>query len=166
MDKSSILEEIEAAFPFVEMPSEGELTFHLNGCRDCDDVREELEYYRGKEITGKAIRAAHRYLSVLTSKATRWILPHYLRFCFTAEAEHNRMETESLIYSLGPGPGGTEVLDAQVQRLSMLNADQITCLIHFLEWCLGDEYWSRYCPEDIESGLGFLADVLRRRSVT
>ncbi len=165
MDKSSILEEIEAAFPFVEMPSESELAFHLNGCRDCDDVREELEHYRGKEITGKAIRAAHRYLSTLSAKATRWILPHYLRFCFTAEAEYNRMETESLIYSLGPGPGA-EVLEEKLQRLSMLNADQITCLIHFLEWCLGDEYWSQYCPEDIELGLSFLADVLRRKAVT
>lgn len=165
MDKSAILEEIEATFLFVEMPSEIELTSHLDGCRDCDDVREELEYYRGKEITGKAIRAVRRYLSVLSAKATRWILPHYLRFCFTAEAEYNRMETESLIYALGPGPGA-EVLEEKLQRLSMLNADQVTCLIHFLEWCLSDEYWSQYCPEDIGSGINFLNDVLRRRGIT
>jgi hypothetical protein len=164
MNKSDILEEIEATFPFVEMPPEVELTVHPDGCRDCDDVREGIAYYRGKEISGKAIRIVQRYMSIMSAKATQWILPHYLRFCFSAEAEYNRTETEYLIYSLGPGQG-IEVLEEKLQRLSMLNADQVTCLIHFLEWCLIDEYWSQYCPEDIGAGINFLSDVLRRKPI-
>ncbi len=98
----------------------------------------------------------YRQMSQLSAKAWRWILPHYLKFCLTPEAEYNRMETEFLIYSLGPT---LEFQKETLERLSNLNKAQIDCLIHFLEWCLSQQHWKEYCPEDIERAINFLRTI-------
>ena len=152
----ALLKEIESVFPLVEMPLGIDLAFHKHGCLECDELREDLEQYRDKEITGEAIRLIHQELSSLSAKAWRWVLPHYLRFCLTPEAKYNRMETEFFIYSLGPD---LKFQQETLQRLSMLNKDQINCLVHFLEWCLNDEYWNEYYPEDINKAINFLSTI-------
>ncbi len=160
MNPTDIGVEIENAFPLVSMPENSDLSFHSKGCHDCDEIREDLEYYRDKEISGEVIRLVQRYLSTLSAKATCWILPHYLRFCLTPEAEYNRMETEFLIYALGPTE---EFQEETLNRLSLLNQIQILCLIHFLEWCFNQEYWKDYCPEELDRGIRLLRSALDSR---
>jgi hypothetical protein len=160
MKTTPILTAIEAAFPLVEMPATTELTVHLSDCMDCDSVRKDLDDHRGEEVSGKIIRMAHCFLCVLSPQAIQWLLPHYLRFCFTPEAEYNRMETESLICSLSPDVAFQE---DTAQRLSLLSRDQIKCLVNFLKNRLNDEYWNEQCAEEIKNGIIFLEKLLLER---
>jgi len=137
------------------MPTASEL--FVRGRTDIEYVAEELERYRSKPIDGDAIRLVHQELSNLSAKAWRWILPHYLRFCLTAEAEYNRMETEFLIYNLAPE---LQFQTDTSQRLSLLTAMQVACLIDFLGWCFDQEYWKEYCPQNINRAISFLQTVL------
>ena len=155
LDATNLACVIEEAFPLVDMPSSADLI--APGFSQYNYLAEELERYRGKEISGDAIRIIHQDLSHLSASAWHWILPHYLRFCLTAEAEYNRMETEFLIYNLGPD---LRFQADVVKRLSQLTNSQISCLIDFLGWCLSQEYWREYCPDSIARGIGFLQTVL------
>jgi len=156
INTSALLKEIESVFPFVDMPDKNELVFHKNDCFECDGLLNDLDDYRNKEITGEAIRLVHQELSSLSAKGWRWILPHYLRFCLTPEAEYNRMETEFIIYSLRPS---LEFQKDTLLRLSLLNKDQINCLIHFLMWCENQQHWKDYCLEDISKAKKFLSSI-------
>jgi hypothetical protein len=158
-DTATLAQEIDEAFPFVDMPPIAELI--ARDCTDCEYLAEELERYKGRDINGDAIRLVHQELSHLSAEGWRWILPHYLRFCLTAEAEYNRMETEFLIYNLGPD---LEFQTDTTQRLSLLTTDQISCLIDFLAWCQNQEYWKEYCPDNINKAIGFLRTLLLTRS--
>jgi hypothetical protein len=152
-DTDRLAEEIDSAFPIVEMPPGNELPIKTLDSFEATHLVQELEQFRGKAINGTAIRLVHQEMSHLSAKAWRWLLPHYLRFCLTPEAEHNRMETEFLIYNLGPDlPFQRDTL----RRLSLLTAVQVECLVHFLEWCLKSEYWKEYCPDNIAKAIGFL----------
>jgi hypothetical protein len=154
MNAEELLAEILEVFPPVEMPAGPELTFHAKGCHQCAYLAEDIENYRGKPIDGEAIRFLHQELSLLSAKAWRWIAPHYLSFCLTPEAEYNGMETEYLIYNLGPDERFRE---ETLQRLSGLNKSQIGCLIHFMEWLASHPDWSEYCPENINKAIKFLS---------
>jgi len=155
-DTCVLLKEIESVFPFVDMPGKNEFLFRKNGCFECDGLQSDLEGYRNKEITGEAIRLVHQELSNLSAKGWQWILPHYLRFCLTPEAEYNRMETEFLIYSLSPLP---EFEQDTLLRLSLLDKEQINCLMHFLSWCENQQHWKDYCLEDIGRAQKFLSSI-------
>ena len=157
MDTESLLHEIESEFPLVEMPPDIELSFHKIDCAQCEYLRNDLSEYRNKEITGKEIRSIHQEMSCLSAKAWRWILPHYLKFCLTPEAAYNTMETEFLIYNLGPD---LKYQKDTLQRLSQLSKNQISCLIHFLDWCSNQYPWKDYCPEDIAKARSFLCTVM------
>ena len=152
-DTQRLAAEIDLAFPIEEMPPGRELPFQTLDHFEAEHLVNDLEHFRGRPVDGAAIRLVHQEMSHLSAKGWRWILPHYLRFCLTAEAEYNRMETEFLIYSLGPDlPFQRDTL----QRLSLLTAVQIECLVHFLEWCFADEYWRNYCPNQITKAVDFL----------
>lgn len=154
MDAEYLLREIDAAFPPFEMPSSLEFVSETPHYIESDEIRDDMEEFRGKKIDAKAIRTIHRYFPVLSPMATRWILPEYLRFCLTSEAQsHCRVETMSLIYALSPD---AEFRNDTLTRLSMLNTKQRMCLIHFLQWCLLDEYWIDSDPERIRTGIDFL----------
>ncbi|MFZ2725174.1 MAG: DUF6714 family protein [Methylococcaceae bacterium] len=156
MNTNSLLKEIQSVFTFVDMPNGNDLVFHKNGCFECNGLQNDIEDYRNKEITGEVIRLVHQELSSLSAKGWRWILPYYLRFCLTSDAEYNRMETEFLIYNLRPS---LEFQQDTVTRLSILNKDHINCLIHFLMWCEGQQYWRDYCLEDIKMAKSFLSSI-------
>jgi hypothetical protein len=159
MDTEALREEIELTFPFVEMPPGNELVFHKGGCPQCADLCKDLEERRGEEITSDFVRMLHQELYNLSAQSMRWILPHYLLFCLTPEAQYNQMETEYLIYNLGP------VLKNQKetsQRLSLLNKNQINTLIHFLEWCLLQENWKDLFSEYIAKAINFLRSITPR----
>ena len=161
INNDRLLKEIESAFPFVEMPDASDLTFHQMDCYQCEYLKNDIEEYRGKEITGQVIRFFHQEMSLLSAKAWQWILPHYLRFCLTLGAEYNRMEIEFLIYSLSPQ---LQFQKDTLQRLSGFNQTQIDCLIHFLDWCLGQQYWKDYCPDEINGAMNFLRTIRARQS--
>jgi hypothetical protein len=159
MDKSSLAKEIISSFPPVEMPSHHDLTFHKKDCWSCEYVAEYLEKNRGKAVDGNIIRYLHQEMSNLSAKSWLWILPHYLPFCLTPEAEHNKMETEFLIYNLGPDQ---KFVADTIERLSLLNESQINCLVHFLEYCYESPHWKQFAfSNHIPKSLNFLRSNFR-----
>jgi len=156
IDTSSLLKEIDSVFPFVEMSDENALVLHENGCLECNDLKNELKDYRNKEITGEVVRLLYIEMTSLSAKGWQWFLPHYLRFCLSPEAEYNRLVTELLIYSLRPSP---EFEQDTLLRLSLLDKEQINCLMHFLSWCENQQHWKDYCLEDIGRAQKFLSSI-------
>jgi hypothetical protein len=149
----SLLNEMKVAFPPTKMPSNQELRFHAKGCLQCEFLANDLDDFRGKTIDGAAIRHIHQEMSCLSAKGWAWVLPHYLPYCLTSEAEYNQMETEFLLYNLSPA----KKFEADTRkRLSLLSQEQIKCLIHFVEWLQEHPHWSTYCPEEIKSAQEFL----------
>ena len=159
-NKDYLLNEIKKHFPFIEMPSNDELMFHDDNCEECKLLKNDIENFRGKKITGEFIRLVHQELSLLSAKTWAWLLPFYLRFCLTPEAKRNQMEIEYLIYNLSPQK---EFEKDTVMRLSNLSDIQLLCLTHLLEWLLGDEYWGDFFKEDINTALTFLTTMNKQR---
>jgi hypothetical protein len=153
MKTEPLLKEIESAFPFVKMPSQMEISFHKSNCDKCKYLRNDLEDYRNKEVTGDTIRYLHQDMSCLSAKGWLWILPYYLRFCIAPEAEYSRDEKESLIFNLSPD---LKFQSETLERLSLLNQTQINCLIHFVEEYSKSEYWNTYYSDDIKRAINFL----------
>jgi hypothetical protein len=153
LSTQALLQEIETAFPILEMPSTDSLVIHDASCPDCSDLLIDLESWRGQAITDDEIRLIHQNLSHLSPSTWRWILPHYLRFCLTPIAEYNRMETEFLVYALSPEP---EFVEVTWNKLSLLSEKQLACLVWFFEWLANHHFWREYCPENIVSALRFL----------
>lgn len=156
MNSNALIAEIEAAFPQVQMPAKSAISFHRAGCDQCEYLRNDLEEHRGKEVTGNLIRYLHQELGCLSTAGLKWVLRDYLKFCLTPEAEYNTMETEFLIYHLGPD---LKYQKETLQQLSGFSRNQIECLIHFLEWCATHPKWSEYCPEDIKKALNFMRAI-------
>jgi hypothetical protein len=160
MSTNILLKEIEAEFPFVERPPTSNLVFH-SGCGGCADLIDDLEGLTGSSISVEGIRAIHQSLPHLSAEGWRWMLPSYLRYAITPEAEYNRMEVEFLVYSLRPR------LNFQAdtaKRLSLLAPGQIRCLIDFLKCCRSNKFWKEYFPEDIEEATNYLSSLLAARS--
>lgn len=151
----TLADEIAAEFPILPMPPAARLV--VAGSIGGQFLIDELEMYRDKQIDGHAIRLVHQELPHLTAEGIQWVLPHYLRFCLTPEAQYNREETEYLVYHLGPS---LKFQGDTAGRLSLLSSAQVRCLIDFLQWCGSDDYWREYCPEDLKRVEAFLATVL------
>lgn len=160
--KDSLKREIDTAFPFVEMPLSGKLTIHNENCGECEEVINDIEDYRHKEITIDLLRRIHQELSLLSSEAWRWILPYYLRFGMTSEAQQSEMEIQFLIYNLGPAE---QFISDTSKRLSILNRSQLSCLIHFLEWCSTQFPWRDSYEDSIERGIKFLTNLKKNTEV-
>ena len=153
MKSEALLAEIQSAFPVVAMPSKADLPFDLERGGLDEYLANELDELRGKRVDGAVIRHVQQEMSCLSAKGWAWILPHYLRYCLTEEAEHNEMETEFLIYHLGPDQKFQA--DAR-KRLSLLNSQQIQCLIHFMQWLKSHPHWIAYLLADIDRAIAFL----------
>lgn len=160
MEKASLLSEIESVFSFVEMPSRCDMVPASPRTIESEEIQEDMEEFRGKPISGDAIRTIQRYFPVLSEKATRWILPHFLRYCLAPDTVlDRRRQIESLIYALSPE---TEFSVDAMKKFSLLSGSQILCLVHFLEWCLEDPYWMQAYSERIHSGVAFLGTLPAR----
>jgi hypothetical protein len=151
-----LLAEIRRVYPVLEMPSKRDLRFHPDGCFQCEFISQYLDEHRGGPIDGAVIRYTHNEMTCLSAKGWSWLLPHYLPYCLTAEANYNQTETEFLIYNLGPKE---ESKKETWERLSGLSAAQITCLGHFLNWLSVHPHWRTYCPEDITRALQFVNEL-------
>ena len=159
MNTNILLKKINAAFLKIDMPDKNEMLFHeKDRCQNY--LLEEIEELRGGVISLEEIRILHQDMSTLSAKAWLWILPHYLRSCLTPEAEYSQMEIEYLIYSLSP----TLKFESDViSRLSLLDKDQIECLIDFINWCSKKEFWNEYCPSDIFRAKVFLTELITQK---
>ena len=83
------------------------------------------------------------------------MLPSYLKHCLVAANTDDDMETEFLIYSLGPE---VEYMNETREHFSGLDQSQIDCLIHFLEWCAQHKHWAEYCPDNVAKALAFVRE--------
>jgi uncharacterized protein DUF6714 len=157
MDTEVLLSEIRAVFPSLPMPRAEELRFHPTNCAQCQYLSKDLEAYRGRVVDGNLLRYLHQELSCLSAKGWLWVLPNYLTYGLTPEAEYNQMETEFLIYNLAPG----EQFEAETrERLSLLNPRQLACVLHFLEW-LGDHpVWSERFPKELRAAKEFIGELV------
>ncbi len=153
MKTETIQSDVERLFTFVAKPKGTEISFHKDDCFKCKYLRKDLLPYKDQELPIEAIRCLHQEMSCLSASGWRWALPSYLGYCLTKEAEASGMETEFLIYNLGPAP---EYQAEARDRLSALNQDQINCLLNFLFWCKEHEHWSTYCPEEIQRAIEFI----------
>ena len=153
MNTENILNEVERTFTFVAKPKGALVSFHQDDCFQCKFLRKDLLAYKGRELPHEAIRCMHQDMSCLSASGWSWALPSYLRYCLTKEPCSANMETEFLIYNLGPTP---EHQAEARNRLSALNQEQINCLLNFLHWCEKHEYWSTYCPEEIQEAIEFI----------
>jgi hypothetical protein len=151
MQSEVLLQEIERAFPFVKKPEGIDISFHKDDCLHCKSLREDLQQYQEEFLPPKGIREIYSEMSCLSAEGWRWALPSYLRFCVNNQPAKD--ETEFLIYNLGPEEKHHE---ETIIRLSKLSEEQIYCLVSFLQWCQGNEYWSKYCLSNIEQGIEFL----------
>jgi hypothetical protein len=156
-----LLAEIEAAFPREEMPAADELTISEEGWSECNNLRDDLDAIRGRPLTGETFRLVHQDLRCLSKKGLRWILPHYLRYCISAEGQYSRMETQFLIYNLSPKSSYRE---ETLQRFKFLNIKQIECLCHFLDWCANHPHWREYLPADLQDAMGFMQLLMSLRN--
>ena len=156
MNTEQISNEIERCFTFIEKPEEMKLYFHMGDCAHCSYLREDLKEFGDNELPPDPIRRIHQEMSCLSGEEFRWVLPSYLRYCLTDEAQYNQFETEFLLYHLNPA----KKYEADtLERLSKLNQNQIRCLINFLKWCQEQKYWAEYCPDEIERAIHFLSKI-------
>ena len=156
MDTDALLREVKEVFPPVPKPPDIQISFHKVGCPDCQYLREDLREFSGPELPFEVLRDVHQEMTCLSAKGWRWVLPSYLTHCLTTESVYDDMETEFLIYNLGPE---LKYQKETLERLSLLNKAQVECLIHFLEWCSVHEHWSTYSPENIASAIAFMRTV-------
>jgi hypothetical protein len=150
--------EIERAFPLVEMPPPEAIRYHPTGCWQCDELAAYLEDHRNNRAGGfTLIDTVWQEMSCLSAQATRWILPHYLRYCLTPEAQEEEMKLENFVFQFSLGKNAEKETPGQ---FSLLTGEQIRVLIDFLN-CLrtSDDWWVETFTEDLDAGIAFLQEL-------
>lgn len=160
-NSENLSKEIDRVFPLIEMPSPEKISHHLRGCSTCEHLAADLENYKNKPIGADVIRELHQEMSHLSAEAWQWLLPYYLKYCLTPEANYSCFETEFLIYSLAP----VKEFEADVtSRLCFLNTDQIRVVRDFMIYLSSIDHWRNYCPVEIGRGIAFLSGFLKKGS--
>lgn len=136
------------------MPDIAKLIAHDDKCPDCRDLLSDLSQVNSAAIDGATIRRLHQGLHHLSPTGWNWVLPHYLRYCVTPEAAHNRFETEYLIYAFSPSP---EYEKDTYERMVEITNFQAQCLYDFFDWCLDDAEWRSIYYPDITAAQRYLA---------
>lgn len=160
IDAGDLDKEITASFPKVSMPEPSEILFKPQDKSDPEDIVQELENFKRKGVESELVRALHQNLSRLSAKTWRWLLPYYLRFCLTPEAENSQMEIEFLVYALSPSK---KFRSDTKERLFLLDIGQVNSLINFIRWLKGQEYWSTYLSEDLDNAEIFLIGIKKEK---
>lgn len=153
MDSLLLLKRVESVFPYVEMPAHENLPFHKSNCRACGYFANDVEEYRGREVSSEFVRSIHQELPCASALATLWILPIYLRYCLT-EGQYSSTEVDYFIDGLRP----EEKFKADtLERLSLLNSEQLKCIKEVLEWTLEFRMPRDGCVTDIEQAIDFVS---------
>lgn len=158
----SLLASIKAAFPFVKMPARGKIIYQDSFDGYFDGLLDDLESYRGGEVSIELIRLLHQDLSSLSSDAWLWILPYYLEYCLSVEAEYTQMEVVFLVYALSPTLMKSRV--DVLKRLSSFSKGQVLCLIFFVEWCQGHKFWKDHIPNELGQARELLNQALMAKA--
>lgn len=137
-------------FPQMDALVAGSLTEQDNAT----DLAADLESWRTKIPDNRLLRQMHQELRLLSPAATRWIVPHYLRYALTEEAKYTRMEVSFFVLSL---VSHSKEVDKQITtRLSLMNDEQIACVVNVLTHLHADPDWKEYMGEDFEDALSTL----------
>jgi hypothetical protein len=155
-DSDVLAREIREVFPVLRMPPELDLRFHRDGCPHCQYLSEYLDRRRDQPVELEMFRYMHQELGCLSAQGWAWMLPHFLPHCLTPGALYTQMETEFLLYNLAPTGEYEEETRA---RLSALDAGQLRCLLHFVQWMQAHPVWSEYCPTEIARALAFVGEL-------
>lgn len=156
MNVENIKEEILNTFEFIAKPKQGAFVAHRDNCSECQYLREAMDSYNEMELPPQALRYLHTELSCLSAVGFQWVFPSYLRYCVSDVAilyREDHLETEFLIYHLSPE---LKFQSDLIRKLSILESNQINCLISFIEWCQGCEWWAEYCPDNLSKAHDFL----------
>lgn len=146
---------INQAFPNVDFPQMNDLVADSLVEQDnTSELAADLESWRTKMPDKNLLRQMHQELRMLSPAATRWIVPHYLRYALTEEAKYTRMEVSFFVLSL---VSHSKVVDQQITtRMSLMNDEQIACVVNVLTHLHADPDWKEYMGEDFEDALSTL----------
>lgn len=142
-----LLQKIENSFKAIPMPARADLLVVED--EESQSLAEDLEQIRGKPLSSDVLRLLHQELRRLSPKAILWITPHYLRYSIKDEAKYTQSEVEFFVYSLASSR--VQNFSDVETRLSSFNSQQLKCLCSVLSHLMGDEFWSQYLPEQLES---------------
>lgn len=150
-----LINDIDQAFKEVKFPLRNDLVDSALPPQDSAvEVAADLEHWRSRAPDESLLREMHQELRKLSAAATRWIVPHYLRYALTEQAKYSRMETSFFVLSLVAR--SKEEVQQIATRLSLLSAEQIGCLAKVLEYLGADPDWSDYMGEDLPAALATL----------
>jgi hypothetical protein len=150
-----LIDHIDHAFKEVEFPpKEGLVDSTLPQQDSGFQVAADFECWRTRTPDESLLREMHQELRKLSAAATRWIVPHYLRYALTEQAIYSRMEISFFVLSLVAR--SKEQVQQIATRLSSMSTEQIRCLVNVLEYLGADTDWAEYMGEDIEAALATL----------
>lgn len=155
---SLLSQEISKAFPKIEMPNSKKLMFYNENYIEVDELSEDLQSFKDKEVTVEIINLLSRNLSLLSGDGWLWIFPYYLQYCLTDEANLNQTEIEYLIYLLSPT---VEFESKMLTRFLIFSTEQVNCIISFLKWLLLTDIGQEYFKEDIYRAIALLTKISR-----
>jgi hypothetical protein len=145
-----LIDHIDQVFKEVEFPSKEDLVDSTLPQQDSGiQVAADLECWRTKSPDDE--------LRKLSDAATKWIIPHYLRYALTEQAKYSRMETTFFVLSLVAR--NKEEVQQIATRLSSMSPEQIGCLERVLEYLKNDPEWTEYMGEYLEAALATLGIV-------
>jgi len=153
-----LIDHIDHAFKAVEFPPKEDLVDSTLPQQDSGfQVAADLECWRTRTPDESLLREMHQELRKLSAAATRWIVPHYLRYALTEQAKYSRMEISFFVLSLVAR--SKEEVQQIATRLSSMSTEQIRCLTKVLEYLGADTDWAEYMGEDIEAALATLRSL-------
>ena len=161
-EANPLLNEIASAFPLVDIPPRGNvMSIAASQYPSSDDLLRDIEEFRVRTVSEELIRAVYLELHNLSAEGWSWILPYYLRYCLGDDMENFRTELEFLIYKLDPKK---EFLKTATENLSLMSKRQIECLIKVVQWCMSDQHWSKYFPENLQGAMRFLQGLRKKKA--
>jgi hypothetical protein len=141
-----LIDHIDQVFKEVEFPRKDDLVDSTLPQQDSGvQVAADLECWRTRAPDESLLREMHQELRKLSAAATRWIVPHYLRYALTEQAKYSRMETSFFVLSLVAR--SKEEVQQIAMRLSSMSTEQIGCLVKVLEYLETDPDWAEYMGE-------------------
>lgn len=153
-----LIDRIDQAFKAANFPRKGDLVDGSLSQQDCGfEVAADLELWREKNPDESLLREMHQELRKLSPDATRWIVPHYLKYSITEKAKYTRMETS--FFALSLVSHSDEERQKIVKRLSSMSGEQIECLTDVLEYLSVESDWAEYMGDDIAAALATLRSI-------
>ncbi len=158
-----LFDHIDRLFEAAPLPPKDDLVDGSLSDQDyVSQVAADLDRWRTGIPGKKLLQDMHQELRKLSAAATRWIVPHYLRYALTEEAKYSRMEVSFFVLSL---ISRNQDEDFQISvRLSLMTDEQIGCVFDVLAHLKSDPDWSEYMGEDFDAALATMSRLRSTRS--